>query len=491
MSYPIQKHYDLFVGNEWHASSSNRTMDCVSPITGEVLCTVPDASERDVVEAVIVAKAAWPAWSRAGSRKRSAAMLKLADRLVQDADRFAWLETSDTGKPWRESHANVMTAADRLRYYAGVCRALEASTFSPGGDIMSYDIREPLGVIGIIGAWNFPINMFLGKIAPAIATGNAVIYKPAEPTPLTTLEMCKLIAECLPPGIVNVLTGYGATAGAAIVSHPDIRKISVTGSVETGKAVMAAAAPSTKQLTLELGGKNAQIVFDDADLDRAAQGIMLGAFMNQGQVCTAGSRVLVHHSVAKELQRKVVDLIPQLKIGDPFDKATTMGTMVYEDHLNEVLRYIEIGKGEGAKLIAGGGRLTVKDYPKALFMQPTVFADAEPDMVVASQEIFGPVLTFQTWSDEYAMMQTANLLDYGLAAGIWTENLGRAHRTARDIQAGRVWINCYNLFPSGAAFGGTKASGYGREDAFETMYAFTQVKNVVADLSEKPRRFYQ
>lgn len=491
MPYAIQKNYGLFINNEWRQSSSNRTLESVSPITGEVLCTVPDATERDVVEAVIVAKAAWPKWYRMGARKRAAAINKLADRLTAEADRFAWLETSDTGKPWRESHANVLTAADRLRYFAGASRALEGNTMSPGGDILSYDIREPLGVVGIIGAWNFPLNMFVGKIAPAIAVGNAVIYKPAEPTPVTTLEFAKLIADCLPAGIVNVLTGYGATTGVSIVSHPDIRKVSLTGSSATGRAVMAAAAPSTKQLTLELGGKNAQIVFEDANLDKAAQGIMLGAFMNQGQVCTAGSRVFAHHSIAEELQRKVIDLIPQLKIGNPFDKSTTMGTMVFEEHLNEVLHYIDIGKSEGARLIAGGSRMKVKDYPKALFMEPTVFVDAEADMVIAREEIFGPVITFQTWSSEYAMMQTANLLDYGLAAGIWTENLGRAHRTARDIEAGRVWINCYNLFPSGAAFGGTKASGFGREDAFETMYAFTQVKNVIADISEKPRSFYQ
>jgi acyl-CoA reductase-like NAD-dependent aldehyde dehydrogenase len=491
MPYSIQKNYDLFINNEWRQSSSNRTLQSVSPITGDVLCTVPDATERDVVEAVIVAKAAWPKWHRMGARKRAEAINKLADRLVAEVDRFAWLETSDTGKPWRESYANVLTAADRLRYFAGASRALEGNTMSPGGDILSYDIREPLGVVGIIGAWNFPLNMFVGKIAPAIAVGNAVIYKPAEPTPLTTLEFAKLIAECLPPGIVNVVTGYGATTGLSIVSHPDIRKISITGSSATGKTVMAAAAPSTKQLTLELGGKNAQIVFEDANLDKAAQGIMLGAFMNQGQVCTAGSRVFAHYSIAEELQRKVVDLIPQLKIGNPFDKSTTMGTMVFEEHLNEVLHYIDIGKSEGAKLIAGGSRMQVKDYPNALFMQPTVFVDTEADMVIAREEIFGPVITFQTWSSEYAMMQTANLLDYGLAAGIWTENLGRAHRTARDIEAGRVWINCYNLFPSGAAFGGTKASGFGREDAFETMHAFTQVKNVIVDISEKPRNFYQ
>lgn len=490
MSYQIQDRYDLFINNEWRQSSSNATLPAKSPLTGDLLCTVPDATERDVVDAVMAAKAAWPAWHRAGPKKRAEAITKLADRLQAEADRFAWLETANTGKPWRESKANVLTAVDRLRYYAGVSRALEGRTLS-SGNILSFDYREPLGIIGVIGAWNFPINMFLGKIAPAIAVGNAVIYKPAEPTPVTTMEVAKLIAECLPPGIVNILTGGGETAGLSIVSHPDVRKVSLTGSTATGRAVMAAAAPSTKQLTLELGGKNAQIVFPDADLDRAAQGIMLGAFMNQGQVCTSGSRVFVHFSVARELQEKVLELIPQLRFGDPFDKTTTMGTMVFEEHLESVLHYIDIGKAEGARLVTGGKRTKVDNYPKALAIQPTIFSDVENDMMVAREEIFGPVATFHTWSTEYEMLGAVNLLDYGLAAGIWTENLGRAHRTAQAVEAGRIWINCYNLFPSGAAFGGTKASGFGREDSFETMYAFTQVKNVIADISEKQRSFYQ
>jgi len=490
MSYQIQDRYDLFINNDWVQSSSNATLSARSPLTGDVLCTVPDASERDVVDAVMAAKAAFPAWHRAGAKKRAEAINKLADRLQAEADRFAWLETANTGKPWRESKANVLTAVDRLRYFAGVSRALEGRTM-PSGTILSFDYREPLGIIGVIGAWNFPINMFLGKIAPAIAVGNAVIYKPAEPTPVTTMEVAKLIAECLPPGIVNILTGGGETAGLSLVSHPDIRKISLTGSTATGRAVMAAAAPSTKQLTLELGGKNAQIVFPDADLDRAAQGIMLGAFMNQGQVCTSGSRVFAHFSIAKQLQEKVLALIPQLRFGDPFDRATTMGTMVFEEHLESVLHYIDIGKAEGARLVTGGGRAKIDKYPKALALEPTIFSEVESDMMVAREEIFGPVVTFHTWSTEYEMLGAVNLLDYGLAAGIWTENLGRAHRTAQAVEAGRVWINCYNLFPSGSAFGGTKGSGYGREDAFETMFAFTQVKNVIADISEKQRSFYQ
>lgn len=490
MRYEIKSSYDLFIGNRWHPSASPRTLESISPLTGEVLCRVPDANERDVAEAVAVARAAWPQWHRLGARKRAEAMMRLADRLVAEAERFAWLETTDTGKPWRESHANVLTAADRLRYYASAVRTLEGSSFSPSADIFSYDLREPLGVVGIIGAWNFPLNMFVGKIAPAIATGNAVIYKPADATPLTTLAFAELTAEFLPAGIVNVLTGSGKTTGACIVAHPDVRKISLTGSVATGRAVMAAAAATTKQLTLELGGKNAQIVFADADLDRAAQGIVLGAFLNQGQMCTSGSRVFAHRSIAEPLQAKVLELLPKLRIGDPFDKTTTVGTMAFEAHMLAVLRYIDIGRAEGARLLAGGGRRKVDGLPKGLFLEPTVFTDVEPDMVIAREEIFGPVVTCFTWSDEEQMLGTVNLLDYGLAAGIWTENLGRAHRTAQNVAAGRVWINCYNLFPSGAAFGGTKSSGFGREDAFETLYAFTQVKNVIADLSERQRKFY-
>jgi acyl-CoA reductase-like NAD-dependent aldehyde dehydrogenase len=490
MSYEIPPSYDLFIDNEWHRSSSNEVIEARSPLTGRVLCTVPEANERDVVEAVMAAKAAWPAWYRLGARRRAEAIFALADRLLAQIDRFAWLETANTGKPWRESYANVATAADRLRYFAGVARALEGTVLPDGGNILSYDIREPLGIVGIIGAWNFPLNMFAGKIAPAIAAGNAVVYKPADMTPVTTLELARLIAETLPRGVVNVVTGAGKT-GEAIVSHPDVRKISLTGSVATGRAAMAAAAPSGKQLTLELGGKNAQIVFPDADLDRAAQGIMLGAFMNQGQVCTSGSRVYAHHDIADALQRRILDLIPRLRIGDPFDKVTQIGTLAHRGHLERVLRYIEIGKSEGARLVTGGGRAKVDLYPDGLFLQPTMFADVESDMVVATEEIFGPVMTVQRWGEEFELLSMVNGLDFGLAAGIWTENLGRAHRTARAVEAGRVWINCYNLFPSGAAFGGTKASGFGREDAFETLLAFTQVKNVIADISERSRAFYQ
>lgn len=490
MTYEIARSYDLFINNAWTRSSSNEVLEAKSPLTGEVLCTAPNASERDVVEAVIAAKAAWPAWSRLGPRKRAEAIFTLADRLIAESDRLAWLETANTGKPWRESKANVSTAADRLRYYASVARALEGSVLPDGGNILSYDLREPLGVIGIIGAWNFPLNMFVGKIAPAIATGNAVIYKPAETTPITTLEIARLIAETLPPGIVNVLTGTGATTGQAIASHPDIRKISLTGSVATGRAVMAAAAASGKQMTLELGGKNAQIVCPDADLDRAAQGIMLGAFMNQGQVCTSGSRVFAHHEIANDLQRRLLELTAALRIGDPFDKTTQLGALTHRAHFERVLHFIDIGKSEGATLLAGGGRAKVAAYPNGLFLQPTLFTDLESDMVIATQEIFGPVMTLQRWGEEFELLSMANGLDFGLAAGIWTENLGRAHRLARAVEAGRVWINCYNLFPSGAAFGGSKASGYGREDAFETMLAFTQVKNVIADISERSRSFY-
>ncbi|MBL8663866.1 MAG: aldehyde dehydrogenase [Candidatus Odyssella sp.] len=491
MAYAIEKEYGLYIGNRFVAPSSNARLESLSPLTGEVLCVVPDANAADVDAAVSAARAAWPKWFDAGPRKRQALLMKCADRLAAEAERFAWLETSDTGKPWRESLANVHTAADRIRYYAGACRALEGNTLPVGGTILSLDFREPLGVIGILGAWNFPLNMFAGKIAPALAVGNAVVYKPAEPTPITTLEFARLMGEILPPGVVNVVTGNGETAGAAIVAHPGIRKISITGAVETGRRVMAAAAATGKQITLELGGKNAQIVCEDADLDRAAQGILLGAFMNQGQVCTSGSRILAHKKVAQALGEKIVALIPKLKIGDPFAKDTTMGTLCYREHMDRVLDYIAIGRREGATVLAGGGRLAVKPFPNGLYLQPTLFGDVTADMRIAREEIFGPVATLHTWDDEDAMLAESNGLDYGLAAGIWTRDFGRAHRLARAVEAGRVWINCYNLFPSGAAFGGSKGSGFGREDAFETMLAFTQVKNVVADIAAEQRRFYE
>lgn len=488
--YPIPEAYRLYIGNEWVAPNGDAVLESRSPLTGELLCTVPDADEVDVATAVIAAKAAFGTWAGLTARKRSDLMLKIADRLVGDIERFAWLETTDTGKPWRESVANVHTAADRIRYFAGAVRAFEGNTLPVGRHIVSMDFREPLGVVGIMGAWNFPLNMFAGKIAPALAVGNTVVYKAPEPTPLSTLELAATIGEILPPGVVNVVTGGGETAGRALVAHPDIRKISLTGSSATGRIVMADAARSLKKVTLELGGKNAQIVYNDADMDAAAQGVMLGAFMNQGQVCTAGSRIFAQRAIAGELVERIVALIPKLRIGDPFDRATTMGTMVFRGHYERVLRTIEQGKAEGGEAIAGGNPMTLDAFPKGLFVEPTLFAGVEDDMTVAREEIFGPVATVHIFDEEEEAIARANALDYGLAAGIWTEDLGRAHRTAQAVEAGRVWVNCYNLFPSGAAFGGTKASGFGREDAVESMLDFTQTKNVVMDYAPVRRSFY-
>lgn len=495
MSFAIPSAYELYIDGRFRPAAGSAAgaarLTAVSPLTGAALTTVPDAGAADIDAAVAAARAAFPAWSAAGPRRRQALLNRVADRLVAEVERFAWLETANTGKPWRESVANVHTAADRLRYYAGACRALEGRTLPVGGSVLSLDFREPLGVVGILGAWNFPLNMFAGKIAPALATGNAVVYKPAEPTPITTLELARLMGEILPPGIVNVVTGGGETAGAAMVAHPAIRKISLTGSVETGKRVMAEAARTMKQVTMELGGKNAQIVFADADLDRAAQGILLGAYMNQGQVCTSGSRIFAEAAIAADLVARVAALVPKLKAGDPFDKDTTLGTMVFREHRDRVLDYIEIGRREGARLVFGGGPLAVSGFPDGLFLAPTLFADVSPAMRLAREEVFGPVATLHVWSREDDMLAEVNALDFGLAAGIWTENFGRALRAARAVQAGRVWINCYNLFPSGAPFGGTKGSGFGREDGFETMLAFTEVKNVVADIAPEQRRFYE
>ncbi|MBZ0217358.1 MAG: aldehyde dehydrogenase family protein [Fimbriimonadaceae bacterium] len=480
----------MFIGNEWVKSSGDKVLKNYSPLTGELLCTVPDANEIDVAKAVKVAREAWQGWFELGSRKRANLLLEVADRLVSEVERFAWLETTDTGKPWRESIANVHTAADRIRYYAGATRSFEGNTLPVGSNILSMDLREPLGVVGIMGAWNFPLNMFAGKIAPALAVGNAVVYKSPEPTPVTTFELARLMGDILPAGVINVITGSGATAGTSLVAHPDVRKISLTGSSETGPIVMANAAKTTKRVTLELGGKNAQIVYADADLEAAAQGILLGAFMNQGQVCTAGSRIFVHESVSEELQDRIISLIPKLKVGDPFEKSTNMGTMVYRDHMESVLKYIELGRAEGGEILTGGKQLEVEAFPNGLFVQPTLFGKVNDDMTLAREEVFGPVATFHEFNEEYEVISRANALDFGLAAGIWTQDIGRAHRTASAVEAGRVWVNCYNLFPSGSAFGGTKSSGFGREDAYETMLDFTQVKNVILDYSPERRNFY-
>ena len=466
-------------------------LKCISPLTGDLLTVVPDATPEDVDAAVAAAQRAFPAWSAVPPRKRQQLLDAAADRILADSERIAWMETANTGKPIRESRANVTTAADRLRYYAGACRVFEGTLLPVSKDVLSLDQRAPLGVVGIIGAWNFPLNMFVGKIAPALAAGNTVVYKPADLTPITTLEIAALMGDVLPPGVVNVVTGAGATTGSAMVDHPGIRMISVTGSTETGRRVMRGSAQSLKRVTLELGGKNAQIVFADANLDRAAEGVLLGAFLNQGQVCTAGSRVFVHRAIAADFKARVLALLPKLQMGDPFDERTRMGTLISRQHCDRVQSYIDLGRSEGATVLCGGGPARVEAFPRGIFMQATLLDDVTTTMRVAREEIFGPVAMFFEWDDEAAMHAQVNSVEQGLAAGIWTESLSRAHATARAVAAGRIWVNCYNLFPSGAAFGGTKASGFGREDAFETMLEFTEVKNLIVDTAASYRRFYE
>ncbi|MGE4125574.1 MAG: aldehyde dehydrogenase [Pusillimonas sp.] len=488
--YEIPEKYQLYINGRWQPSNAAETITCISPVTGEQLTVAPVATAHDVDSAVTAASEAFPVWSAMSTKKRQKMLMDVADALEAESARIAWLETANTGKPMRESIANVYTAADRLRYYAGACRALEGRVFPVTPNITSHDHRVSLGVIGVIGAWNFPLNMFVGKIAPVIAAGNTIVYKPADLTPVTTLEIAALMGKILPPGVVNVVTGDGPTTGQAILEHPKVRMVSITGAEETGRRVMAGAAGTLKRLTLELGGKNAQVVFDDADLDRAAQGILLGAFMNQGQVCTAGSRVFAHRSIAKALKEKIIALIPMLNIGDPFKSDTKMGTLISEAHLAKVERYIGLGQQEGARLLCGGKRASVDGLPNALFMQPTLFDQVSPEMRIAQEEIFGPVAVFIEWDDFDTLMRDVNGVRQGLAAGIWTSSLSKAHAVASRVEAGRVWVNCYNLFPSGSSFGGMKASGFGREDAFETLLEFTEVKNVITDYSDTYRHFY-
>lgn len=490
MPHEMSPRYALFINGQWHQPHSPHLMDCVSPLTLQPLTQVPEADAHDVDAAVQAAARAHPTWADMPAKRRQAALEAAADLLVGDLERIAWLETANTGKPIRESRANVLTAADRLRYYAGACRVFEGSMQAVTRDITSYNQRAALGVVGIIGAWNFPLNMFVGKIAPAIAAGNAVVYKPADSTPVTTLEIAALFAKALPAGVVNVVTGTGPGAGDALVRHPLVRKVSVTGSTATGQRVMAAASHSVKRLTLELGGKNAQIVHADADLDRAAQGILLGAFLNQGQVCTAGSRIFVHRSVAQGLKDRIGALLPKLRIGDPFEASTHMGALSSRAHFERVSQYVKLAGQEGGRVVCGGEPVSVPRFPEGLFMSPVLFEGVDPAGRVAREEIFGPVATLWEWENEAAMLRQANAVEHGLAAGVWTRDLARAHATTNALHTGRVWVNCYNLFPSGAAFGGSKASGFGREDAFETLMDFTEVKNVIIDASASHRSFY-
>ncbi|HVF86575.1 MAG TPA: betaine-aldehyde dehydrogenase [Pyrinomonadaceae bacterium] len=488
------RRYQLFIDGKWVDAESGKTFETPNPATGATLAEVAEADKADVDKAVAAARRAFEGkWSKMSARDRGRLLYKLSQLIEANAQELAALETADNGKPIRESqYVDIPQVVENFEYFAGYATKIEGETIPVPGQMFNYTLREPLGVCGQIIPWNFPLLMAAWKLAPALAAGNTIVLKPAEQTPVNAMELGKLIQEAgFPDGVVNIVPGYGETAGAALASHPGIDKIAFTGSTEVGKLVAREAAQNLTKVSLELGGKAPNIVFADADIEQAVNGAMMGIFFNQGQVCCAGSRLFLHEEVKDEFLDNFKNRAAKVKVGDPMNATTQMGPQVSEEQLNRIKGYVDIARGEGATVLTGGESPQLEgDFGNGYFFQPTIFSEVKNQMRVAQEEIFGPVASVITFKDEEDLLKQANDTLYGLSAGIWTRDITRAHRFARDIKAGTVWINTFNMFNAASPFGGYKQSGYGREMGKHALEMYTHIKSVWVDLSGKPMGWY-
>ena len=472
----------LFIGGEWQDAESGKTFEVIDPARAEVVTEVAEADAADIDRAVRAAREAFEGdWRKMMPRQRGRLMWKLAERLEERKDEIALVETLNNGKPLFESGIDVAMAIQTYEYYAGWATKIEGETIPVSVPYQfNYTLREPIGVVGAIVPWNFPLNLASWKVAPALAAGCTVILKPASETPLTALLLADAAAEVgFPPGVLNVVPGHGRTAGEALVAHPGVDKIAFTGSTAVGQHIARVAVDTVKRVSLELGGKSPNIVFADADLPAAAKGALNGIFYGKGEVCAAGSRLLVEESAHEQLVGMVAEGADAMKVGDPLEKGTRIGAVVSEQQMETVLGYIRTGVEEGARVVAGGGRA---DIEPGYFVKPTVFDDVTSDMTIAREEIFGPVLATLTFDGVEEAIELANDSMYGLAAAVWTSDVKKAHYVASRLKAGTVWINTYNLYDPASPFGGYKESGYGRDLGRHALEGYTQVKSVWVNL---------
>jgi phenylacetaldehyde dehydrogenase len=482
----VAKKRQMLINGKWVDAASGKTFPTYNPATGEVLAHVAEGDKEDVDRAVAAARAAFDKgpWRNITPSERGRVIWKLADLLEERLEEFAQLECLDQGKPLGLTRmVDIPTSIDQLRYYAGWATKVEGSTIpisAHGAKFLAYTLREPIGVVGQIIPWNFPMIMATLKLAPALATGCTVVLKPAEQTPLTALMLGELIQEAgIPDGVVNIVTGYGETAGAALAAHPNVDKIAFTGSTEVGKLIVHAAAGNLKKVSLELGGKSPNIVFQDAEIESAIPGAANAIFFNQGQVCCAGSRLYVEDKQFDKVVDGVSQLASKIRVGPGMESTSDMGPVVSEEQMNRVCSYLESGFSEGAKAVTGGSRQGEKGY----FVKPTVLVNTNEKMKVVREEIFGPVVTVMPFSDVDDLIAKANNTPYGLAAAVWTRDIKKAHRTAAALRAGTVWINCYGVLDPAMPFGGYKQSGWGREMGKEMLELYTEVKSVCTPIS--------
>lgn len=479
----------MLIGGEWVRASDGGTLDSFDPFTQEVWATIPQATEADVARAIEVADAAFRGgWRQTPGRDRAALLNRLADLIDKAGDDLARIETIDNGKVIRETRAQVGFASRNYRYFAGLADKQQGETIPlDNGDLFDFTLVEPMGVTILITAWNSPLTLLANKLAPALAAGNTVVIKPSEHASCSTLAFGRLVEQAgFPPGVVNIVTGDGRI-GPALSTHPKIAKISFTGGIVTARKILTAAAERLVPVTTELGGKSPNIVFADADLKAAVTGAVAGIFGASGQTCIAGSRLLVEQSVYEEVCSAVLEKVATIRLGNPLDKTTEMGPVANRAQFDRILGVIEGAKAEGAHVAIGGGAAEGEGLEKGFFIQPTVILDAGPELSVVRDEVFGPVLCILPFKDEADAVRIANATDFGLAAGIWTNDIRRAHRMARAVESGVVWVNTYRASFVGAPFGGTKQSGVGRERAIQTLREYTKVKNVMIDLSEEER----
>ncbi|WP_414049301.1 aldehyde dehydrogenase family protein [Macrococcus animalis] len=491
MSNLLKEQYGLFINGEFVDAENKETLEVKNPATGEVLAKIAKATTGDVDTAVKAATEAFKTWRYVSATERAKYLNKIADVIEEHNDEIAQIESMNNGKPIRETSAlDVPIAADHFRYFASIIRSDEGTVNEMNEHVLSIIKHEPIGVVGAVVAWNFPLLLAAWKLAPALAAGNTVVIQPSSSTPLSLIKLAELLQEVLPKGVLNVLTGKGSESGDAIFNHEGVSKVSFTGSTEVGYSVAKAAADRLVPATLELGGKSANIIFDDANQEVALEGAQLGILFNQGEVCSAGSRLFVHERIYDEFVPKLVEAFKNIKVGDPLDKTTIMGSQTGPDQIEKISNYIQVAKDEGQKILVGGERITDNGLDKGHFFQPTIIELDSNKSRIAQEEIFGPVLALIKFSDDQEVIDFANDSEYGLGGGIFTTNINRAFNVANKMDTGRVWINTYNQFPAGSPFGGYKKSGIGRETTKETLRHYQQTKNLFIDTSNTPLGFY-